>query len=568
MSKSYTVGYMPKPSYSGTKYEELKDVLKESGIISENTPDNAIPTVVEESLVDLKPENVRGNVKIGNVVGSVIETLEDVNPDNQKDFTIQEFSTNNYFKYQLYKKDNLIYGTDINNTGKIGIYNIETNVYTLTDVGTFDKSASQTENEWYKNPTTGYLYLGGNTNNLYYTSAIGYFYKDEEYGKTPFYVKSTGSVEHLGEKTYFFCSGSSYSYSYPTIVIANKNTFESLTVTQSYYSSIKFLGTIDETIYFSIMNTKDSTLTGLYKLNGNNYELLSNVAFESTPYGYVCENVLFIYDRSAPFVLMVENDNIRTIYNASFSSFSESYFGVTKSTLGTFYLYDIKSPNAQKLYYLTKNSDTLVEHSFSSGGGCFIFNDGINEYTYVTSGDKHIYKLNNDNVFEPIYEFPSTSTKKFMLTKDNTIYICSETQVIRIKNNELFVYEPVSSTIFFICEDMNNKLFVGGYDVYRVNDNSLELFWDNPSSYSFRDYVICPNNDIYLLSVNSDSNYEHNIVALVRNNTVTPMFKFRDSIAVGQYIVQDENALVMKLTSGAIFMIKETNGAFITYRIK
>lgn len=71
MSKSYTVGYMPKPSYSGTKYEELKDVLKESGIISENTPDNAIPNVIKESFEDLKPENVRGNVKIGSVVGEL-----------------------------------------------------------------------------------------------------------------------------------------------------------------------------------------------------------------------------------------------------------------------------------------------------------------------------------------------------------------------------------------------------------------------------------------------------------------------------------------------------------------
>lgn len=153
MSKSYTVGYMPKPSYSGTKYEELKDVLKESGIISENTPDNAIPTVVEESLVDLKPENIKAGVTIGTIEGTIITDVSQITIDNVHPYQVSDSKFNVSKIHSKYLHSN---GIDLylsaSNTNEGGLVHVNTKTGKVTIV-----TESACRHDYYFETSDGYL---------------------------------------------------------------------------------------------------------------------------------------------------------------------------------------------------------------------------------------------------------------------------------------------------------------------------------------------------------------------------------------------------------------------------
>lgn len=271
MSKSYTVGYMPKPSYSGTKYEELKDVLKESGIISENTPDNAIPTVVEESLVDLKPENIKYGTQIGTVVGSIKTKLDDYTDENLVTYPYNE----NDYTYIWYSRNGVdAYG--VSETLK-GLFYI--NLKTLELI--------QIDN------TSDYTYMRrfiieDDNNNLYISGGMYQIYKINKTNVTKYKVPSTEYVYGAIFNNNLYISNS-YLASKKSIVRINLDTDEVVIISSSV-SGVKFKQRYDGIIF---LEYKDN-----YVDSGPGLTIIENDTCRTLVYGAAYTSVFIASDGS------------------------------------------------------------------------------------------------------------------------------------------------------------------------------------------------------------------------------------------------------------------------------
>ena len=69
MKQTHHIGYVQTPSVKNLS--NVKNALVENGLVSLTTPNEMLPDAIEKALENLAPENVRGNVKIGNVVGEL-----------------------------------------------------------------------------------------------------------------------------------------------------------------------------------------------------------------------------------------------------------------------------------------------------------------------------------------------------------------------------------------------------------------------------------------------------------------------------------------------------------------
>lgn len=569
MSKSYTVGYMPKPSYSGTKYEELKDVLKESGIISENTPDNAIPTVVEESLVDLKPENVRGNVKIGNVVGTVIETLEDVNVENIEDYSIYEIN-NSPFDKILYTDGNYLYGSK---TGEGRLcYNKLTGVVTPSNFELFNQNDYYLQ--FYKNPTTGYTYLGGEVNNLYYTAYVSYVYKDIDSGKIPIPINNTNAgVIHINEYTYIFGNGSNTGMINPHIIRLNKDQYVELTPLGSYSTFYKVLGVIGETVYFACYDISNSTNTGFYKLNGLDYEKIYSGGFSymNNIYGKVINDTIIVLGSDVKGIFKIKNDEVTQVYSDKVS-FPSSFF-VRRTPNNVLFITWSETSTSNGIYILPKDSNEIVYYTPSNTNGInFLVENGDKVYFNLQYGADVLVLYNNE--VTTYYTSTSTSVNYFVSSK-NDIYFTTRPNLIKIKNGNIFEFDTVGTS--WVFEDADGQIYAGDAKIYKLNDdNSFELVYTHYASLMI--VGISQNGTRYFVSRASTGTAHDRVVAL-KEGKFTSLLNTKEgvcgngsvSLGIGvPCIVGDALILEMAQYSSTSYirMVKELNDRFVVYSIK
>lgn len=127
MKQTHHIGYVQTPSVKNLS--NVKNALVENGLVPLTTPNEMLPDAIEKGLENLKPENVRGNVKIGNVTGTIATTIDevDVNSYNAIPLTLEDFS------FSYFAKNGIdAYGSYSSGTKK-GLYHINllTNEKTL-----------------------------------------------------------------------------------------------------------------------------------------------------------------------------------------------------------------------------------------------------------------------------------------------------------------------------------------------------------------------------------------------------------------------------------------------------
>jgi hypothetical protein len=443
---------MPKPSYSGTKYEELKDVLKESGIISENTPDNAIPTVVEESLVDLKPENIRGNVKIGNVEGTIITNLSDVSLDKCDVIPYLGFSTT-FFASN---------GVDAYGSDKTGIYHIDL----TTDEKTLIYEATANWNYFYEAPD-GYIYICSsssyNTGILSLKSRVVEKIYNNGYNWRYFKRDSNDNV--------YTSSGNDGSTSRGVIHLSNG------VATQIYTSGYKFeVFAEDDSGHVYLGSSVTNAYAGacLLLLNGIDVTVINNSCKMYYLYKMPNGKVLVSGDGMVFGFLdgttITETDVMEYEYDGK-----NRYFVEFKDSKDNLYLSTSFATKGSLVMLTGTTAKLLLENFNIFSAGCYETRNGVIYCLGKEYGYPGIIKIENGEVTQINDTVQTSGTPEWFETSDGTVYVSgcssygSSVGTLCIKNNNVseVTFSALDSTVGGVkkygltnfCEDNSGNIY-------------------------------------------------------------------------------------------------------------
>lgn len=398
MSKSYTVGYMPKPSYSGTKYEELKDVLKESGIISEHTPDNAIQTVVEESLVDLKPENIKAGVTIGTIEGTIITDVSQITIDNVYPNKVSDSKFNVSKIHSKYLHSN---GVDLylsaSNSGQGGLVHVNTKTGKVTTI---------TE--------TSYIY------DYFFETSDGYLIarpNSTSYGD-PIILKGENIIYNLSEIIQNQSSTTGVFSLTSGSIIEYNNCVYIPDYTRGY---LVFNGTNIE-YYNNLTWTSVHTINGKYYMyHSSSYDEIRNGLFTITDNGPIK-----LYDKGTSWSKYItQNDNIYVYNESPYQNVLHIKNNIVTELVGT-----------KSIHHLTITNTGQLYSSYTNGAVYYIVEDTV-QVVYTLP---EIYQ--NSNVYLYIHTYEDTQTYMYLYSTLTNIVNGSVAPVL-LYNISTKLFEPI-----------------------------------------------------------------------------------------------------------------------------
>jgi hypothetical protein len=180
--KKYSLKKVKQPTDEYIK--NVKQVLVNKGIVNENTPYSDLDDVTEENLVNLKPENIKAGIQIGNVEGQIGVSIEDINTNDYASLPL-------FYAYYIASNNTDCYAIYSNNRNILYYYNLETKestkLYTGLSNRIFSKFFEDSKGNVYVADSSTYL-IGAS---LYVNKT--YCKKLNEYSFT-FFEDSKGNV--------------------------------------------------------------------------------------------------------------------------------------------------------------------------------------------------------------------------------------------------------------------------------------------------------------------------------------------------------------------------------------
>lgn len=504
MEREYNVGTWLTPSDEYIK--DIKQTLVEKGLIKESTNNEDIAKDIEEGLVNLKPENVRGNVKVGNVTGTIETKYDEINIDSYKKIP-ESFA---FIFYALNGKD--AYASHQNSSysqNYIGIWHINLETGELTQI----YNEGYLWREMFES-SDGTIYMSGSIDSSYAKGII--HIKDNiatkldtpNYGFSNFYEDSKGNIYasarnvgtvHISNKT--------VTTIYQETTFHNKywelkNGLVYCTGTQSGLSNVLIL---DGTTTTSVEIEKNKVT------NSEIYETKNGEVYLYRPSYYITLRrinsdftVDTISDSSEQYQRpswLVE-DQFGNLYHFN----TTTLYYISNGNSKIIYEFDDYSQNQYTTPHINNNNELYVGGSGSAVGVLYV--KGENVVLMRLNGGKYFNRICSTNRYT--YACCSWNPRAvYILEGDVATLISSSSNVssdygiFKGPKGQVYVYS--SSMVTILDDEKNMKIVMlpfslGGIDSVFIKDGYVIFCNNNESSLkNSSKKAIFDGNDFYML---------------------------------------------------------------------
>lgn len=446
MKQTYNVGYLQTPSVK--HLANVKQALADTGLASPTTPNEMLPTAIEEGLAELKPENILGRVKIGQVEGTIVKTIEDVS------FNTYEVDFETYLKKKgfsnVYIAKNMKDAyCSYSSSSKTGIYHVDL----LTEETTQIYSDSYYYSAFFEDDNENiYTYTSKTRGTIHIKGKVATKISDRTISKFTIH------------KGILYAGPSDSSSDYIQYLVSLNGTEITNIYSGAYGSFLKdsrgnlYVGGVGTTVY--------NNNAGLLKVEGMNATKISSAA---TVFRYLTETpsgklVFFTYNLNGTVLIIDTNDNdkIRDVYvsgtNIGATKFYETSDGVLYAGNGSsvFSIVKIKDYIASIIplpitnYNITEVIITKKDTIFVKAGYIFSLDkdtDALEQltssattYKYIEDDDGILYFCDYNEIFvsdgEKVTKFTKTqytAPSFFYTDKNNIITLCTGGAMYKLK---------------------------------------------------------------------------------------------------------------------------------------
>ena len=428
----------------------VRDKLSEKGLVSDLTPTENLPQEIEESLVELKSENIKEGVKIGSTIGSLKNIVADWDSVDTSKKELLVFSQ--FTNYYYHSNGIDAYGS-YGSAGDAGLYHINLKTNEITQI-------YETGFNWkyFIEDNNGYTYISDASNAILYVTGsiavevqvssslitLNKFFKDS---KGNIYVGGSGTTailylcDGIGERIqysgywdgfYEDKFGYVYAYNGTGVLLLDKNTVTNICTFTSQYSFSTTYYTFEASNGYLYVSASQVVLFCIY--NGTATELYTNSKAWDSFFEDSEGNVYVGSTRSYSGILHVKESLATQIYNIG-----DSWRNFFEDSKGNVYASSGKSGTG-----LVKLTPTLAEQIYTES------------YNW-----KNFFESSNGN----IYVSTSSSSSGMLLIKDNSV-----TQI----------YTGSNWNVFF--EDSKSNIYVGSTSsslkgILYINDDVVTLIY-------------------------------------------------------------------------------------------
>lgn len=413
MEREYNVGTWLTPSDEYIK--DIKDALVEKGIVEESTNSEDIANDIEEGLVNLTPNNIRGNVKVGNVSGTIETKYDEINIDSYKkipeSFAFVFYASNGKDAYASHQNSsysqnyigiwhiNLETGelTQIYNEGYIWREMFESSDGTIYMSGGIDSSYAK-----------GIIHIKDNVATKLDTPNYGFdnFYEDRK-GNIYASARNVGTV-HISDKTVttiyqettfhsvywelknglVYCTGSQSGLS--NVLILDGTTATSVEIERNKVTNSEIYETKNGEVYLY----RPSSYITLRRINSDfTVDTISDTSEQYQRPSWLVEDQLGnLYHFNITTLYYISNGSSKIIYE--FDDYSENQYN-TPHINNNNELYVGGSGSAVGVLYAKGENAVLLP---LNGGKSFNYICSTDKYTYACCSwsPKAIYALEED----------------------------------------------------------------------------------------------------------------------------------------------------------------------------
>lgn len=459
MKQTYNVGYIKTPSVQ--HLSDTKKALVNNGIVSQITPNELLPKAIDESLIDLKPENIRSNVKIGNVTGNYVADIISKIPK------LEDVDLNHCIVTPYLGKGTTLFLSN----GIEALYSDATGIY-LVDLTTLEKNliySSTVAWNYFYEAQDGYVYAscssssglgilrikGNEAIKIYGTGYYWRYFKEDSKGNiyVSSYNDSVNGVIHIknGLAVLIYTSG----YQFDAFVEDDKgNVYLGSTVSQNYRGAC------------------------LLHLNGSNVTLI-NKGFKGyylykTPNGDIftsADGMVFGFLDDG---VLTQTDILEYNYSNGINSYRVNFI----DSKNNMYLGTNFSSNSTLVMLTGRTAKILLEGFNIRGSNTFETKEGSIYSISYQYGSKQIIKI-KDGTVSVLAEDLYSSNVNFYETPSGIVYCSGNSSsmgTIRIKND---VVENITFS------SLNNSGSVYQYywgNFFEVDNDKLYCSFINQSS--------------------------------------------------------------------------------------
>lgn len=455
MKQTYNVGYLQTPSVK--HLANVKQALADNGLASPTTPNEMLPDLIEEGLAELKPENVRSGVKIGQVEGTIVKTIEDVSFDSYE--VDKEKLVNATYKY-IAKNGVDAYYSAYSSTGKYGIYHMDLITQERTQI-------------------------------YPYSHDFQYYFEDDNGNIYTYTSRASGSIHIKGKTATKF-----YNTTFTNYILHNGVLYAGAPSGKSEYASgfaiingtdVTLINPKGTTSGFAYLHKDsrgnlyvgNSNTGGLYKVEGSTMTVVTSTSAKLTKLVETPSGKLVFFNTSLNSSVIIidtkDNDRIHDVY----VSLGTGAITFIEAPDGTLYNCGVgTSTTATKLIKIKNDIASLVLDPSALGYPSYYFTNLV----ITTKGDiyadiGYIFHIDKDTDEVTLISTSAMTADKYAVDEDGLFYYSTGTEILIVDGkNIITTYTKTTSsspTKFFKNRENVMCLFSGQY-LYKCNINNIE----------------------------------------------------------------------------------------------